>query len=455
MWRYLRYFRLELPLQFPYHGQQTTRRDVVHLCSESPVGILGWQRTLTGYQSTSAGVPGVYYQRYTNGVPQGETLVQAFGGQAQTGTLVWDVTADIATGGSRIVVSWNGTLLEDTVSATNLSQRDGASTYDHPACYVLSDPMYVSGYTGYRVPVWSFAETVRVGPLGGCVYGEPDADGVCGRSGARSWNFADWWAAMGYAVPELAGMASAWNATRRGVWAGYVYPGHFLKVDAGGALWGDGVTAVRDTPAMNDYLQVYLFGESPGGSSISAVTDRTYRTKVASVNAAATAVTCRRVERVDVPATWGAPVTVAVGEGLSHPSLAAYEDGVTTCWYMVGGTQHASISTDDGRTWQELTGMMGSTLRNVAVTQHHGITLGVGVRGGNLYFVRSNDQGRTQDGIPGGSAMQLVGPCASDCRPAITWYPDGEVAVWAEDASGNEITYVNSSSGYGAWAVVS
>jgi hypothetical protein len=182
---------------------------------------------------------------------------------------------------------------------------------------------------------------------------------------------------------------------------------------------------------------------------IAAVTDRAYRTKVAYPDSAGATLQFVHAERPDDRTTWSDPVAIATYKNdLNTPALAAYEDGTVTCWYMAGGAQHASLSTDDGRTWTELTGMMGSTLRNVAVTQHHGITLGVGVSGGNLYFVRSNDQGRTQDGIPGGSAMQLVGACAADCRPAITWYPDGEVAVWAEDASGNEITYVNASSGY-------
>jgi hypothetical protein len=51
--------------------------------------------------------------------------------------------------------------------------------------------------------------------------------------------------------------------------------------------------------------------------------------------------------------------------------------------------------------------------------------------------------------------MQLVGACNADTVPAICCYPDGEVAVWADDDNGTEVCYVNSTSGYGSWAQVS
>jgi hypothetical protein len=452
-WNYLTNFRLEMPLQFPWHGYSTTHRDTVQLVSESETGIFGFMRTVTGYQNASSlGDPGVYLQAYTNGVPQGSVLVQEYGGSNVSGTLIFDVTGDPATGGSRVQTFWGDRLLEDTVSATALSA--GTGTYHHPAAYVVSDPSYVASYNSGNTTL-GFAESVRVGPLGGRAYGSPDAQGESHSRGARTWNFADWWAAMGYAIPGLSGMTSAWNNVKRGVWAGYVFPGAHWTVNSAGMMWGDGVTDVRTPPHFNDYLQLYVFGESAGSGRIAAVTDAAGRTKVSWVNAAGTSVLFQLRERADLRATWGAEVTVYSGTDCSTPALAAYDDGTVTCWYMVSSTQHASLSTDDGRTWTELTGMMGSSLRNVAVTQHHGITFGVGVSGSSLYFVRSNDQGRTQDAQPGGDAMQLVGACDGDTVPAICCYPDGEVAVWAEDDNGAEVCYVNSTSGYGSWSQVS
>lgn len=448
-WRYLRYFRLQVPLVFPWHGQQTTRPDMLFLVSESTTGIFGFRRALIAWQSTSAGVPGLYYQHYTGGVSETPVLVQAFSGQAVAGTLTIEHrgTSD---GRSRVTVSWEGTLLEDaTVDPMGLGTDD---TAHHMAVYVLSDPMYAAGSSG-GLTNWAFAESVRVGTLAGCAYGEPDSAGQTYSRGARSLDWQEWWADMAYSPPGLAAM-SAWFGTHRGVWAGYVFPGAHFVVNPAGYAYADATTDVRTPPHYNDSLQFYLFGERPGGSALAVTTDRAYRTKLASVNEQATAVLFRLCERAADRSTWSAPVTAATGDDLSNPALAAYDDGAVTCWYMAGAVQHATTSSDDGRTWQELTGMMGSSLRNVSVTQHHGITLGVGVQGGQLYFVRSNDQGRTQDAQPGGSAMQLVGPCGDDCRPCIAWYPNGEVAVWAENADGKLVTYSNSSSGYGAWAVV-
>jgi len=234
-----------------------------------------------------------------------------------------------------------------------------------------------------------------------------------------------------------------------------------IAVDSDGYVYGN-AGAAEDTRFYDytGYFWLYFYATCRG-NTVCAVTDRAYRTKLAWVAEGGSHVQFRLVERPADPSTWGEIVTVFIGTDCRHPSLAAYDDGVITCWYMAYGSgdttgdrQHASISTDDGRTWQELTNMMGSQLRNVAVTQHHGITLGVGVENSRLFFVRSNDQGRTQDNQPNGEPMLEIGACASDCRPSITWYPDGEVAVWAETDDGETVTYHNTSSGYANWTVV-
>jgi len=234
-----------------------------------------------------------------------------------------------------------------------------------------------------------------------------------------------------------------------------------VRVDSDGYVYAN-AAAIYDPRGYDNYgMFVFFFYATCRGNTVAAVTDRAYRTKLAWVAEGGSHVQYRLVEQPSDPSAWGEIVTVFTGNDCRHPALAAYDDGVVTCWYMAddsgqitGDRQRASISTDDGRTWQELTGMMGSSLRNVSVCQHHGITLGVGVLNSQLFFVRSNDQGRTQDLQPNGETQQLIGACGSDCRPAITWYPDGEVAVWAEDADGETITYHNTSSGYATWTVV-
>lgn len=444
-WNYLRYFRLVMPISFPCHGQQTTRPDSVYLVSESLTGVFGFRRAIIAWQNTSAGEPGLYYQRYNSGVSERPTLVAAFGGERLTGTITFEHRGTVD-GRSQVQVLWNGTLLEDVTTDSLVS---GEGCFHHAAVYFLSDPTYVARYSR-GITTLGFVESARLGPLTGQAYDDPRAGGSSASLGPRALDWDDWWAYMGYAIPGLEGM-SRYIGVRRGLWAGYLFIGSHLRV-ANGWVWADGQTTVRPPPLMNDYLQLYVFGEKPGGSSLSAVTDRAHRTGVAWVDGTGRQVLFRRVERPADPATYGPARTVYRGEACSHPALAAYDDGAMTCWYMAGGVQHASVSADGGHTWTEIASMMGGSLRNVAVTQHHGLTLGVGVSGGNLYFVRSNDQGRTQDDLPGGGgARQLVGACAADCRPCITWYPDGEVAVWAEDASGGLVTYRNANSGYGAW----
>ncbi len=227
-----------------------------------------------------------------------------------------------------------------------------------------------------------------------------------------------------------------------------------VAVDDDGYIYCN--AGAEDDLRFYDYLGFFdlFFYAICRGNTVSAVTDRSYRTKLAWVGGGGSQILYRLIEHATARSTYGEIVTVHTGEDCRHPSLAAYEDGVVTCWYMAADTQAAKLSSDDGRTWSELTDMMGSSLRNVSVCQHHGITLGVGVLNSQLYFVRSNDQGRTQDAQPNGESQQLIGACGSDCRPSITWYPDGEVAVWAEDADGEQITYHNTSSGYATWTVV-
>ncbi len=191
----------------------------------------------------------------------------------------------------------------------------------------------------------------------------------------------------------------------------------------------------------------------PGGGRIHhAITDNAARTKLAFVED--DTLKFRRVEYIRDAASYSEPVTIAdAGANYVTPCLVAYADGSLACWYMEDGVQRVSRSYDDGRTWTlDEDAMLGSNLTNLFAVQYEGITAAVGVRDSALYFVRSNDQGETQDTIPGSALNeQYIGACAANAAPCLVWYPDGQLLVAALDPEGNTVNYANRNSGYGAW----
>lgn len=453
-WRYLEYCKVNVAMAWTRHGKRTRLTDRLLFVSENISGGMSFYSSFYCLQADdgNGNAPGLYFS--PDAVFSTITQVALFGAETTlTGTVTFD-HQDTADGQSRVRVYWNEKLVYDETMANLI---EGANSGKHMAVYFLSDPAFAASLDSNGFTVYEYLESARVGEVTGNVYGDCKDDGTVASRGDRTLSWDDWWTDCG-PTPNY-GTQSTWLDGTRGTWAVRVSPNSYLKVSAG-KIWSDGETLIQGLlfkPGTAE-LQIYLFGEAFGGSAISATVDRAYRTKVAYASADGDEILFRRIERAEDSSSWSAAVQVAAGSHCRHPSLAAYDEGVLTCWYMAGDMQKASQSTDDGRTWTEITNMLGNSLKNVNVVQHHGITMAVGVSNSKLYFCRSNDQGRTQDNLPwqaGGGAMQEVGACGDDARPAICWYPDGEVAVFAEDDDGEQIVFVNANSGYGSWTTVS
>ena len=188
----------------------------------------------------------------------------------------------------------------------------------------------------------------------------------------------------------------------------------------------------------------------PGGGRLyHEVTDRTYRTKAAYV--ASDGLRFRRVEYIRDPGTWSEPVVISsAGGAYKNPCLVDY-DGRLVCWYMQDGAQQASASTDDGNNWTELTTMLGADRKNIYAIQHDGITYAVGLRGTDLVYVWSNDQGATQDVFPDGNQEIVIGASAASAVPCLVWYPDGQLRATTKDANNATVQYIGTGSGFTTW----
>jgi hypothetical protein len=187
-----------------------------------------------------------------------------------------------------------------------------------------------------------------------------------------------------------------------------------------------------------------------------ALTDRAGRTHLVHVETNGQAVLYRTLEVPRYPEYDTEDVTVAAGTACQTPVLVLWDDGSFGCWYMDGATQKASRSTDQGRTWIAMAGnILGYNLTHVHVAQAAGATVAVGVRSGKLFFVRSSDQGATQDTLPPDSRAEWeIGAVSDDCRACVVPQADGQMLVVAEDADGNQLRYMSRSAGYGEWVAI-
>lgn len=254
---------------------------------------------------------------------------------------------------------------------------------------------------------------------------------------------------------DLRGTVSGyWRARTPGLpnepWAGY-YIDETNSLLAGlqlGIPYGDSGTQWLLAVVGSSYIDLRE-GE------VHAIKDDAGRTKLVHVSGDGTSVQYRSIEQPDNVSTWGEPETVYAGAACSCPRIVSFGDGRLGVWYMDGLTQKASYSDDDGRTWAAYgVTMLGSNLQNLYPVQYEGITLGAGVRDGNIYLVRSNDQGATQDAMPDGSTERLVGASATGGRPCLVWYPDGQLVIFDTDEDGEIVAYKQPDHGFGVWEVV-
>lgn len=231
--------------------------------------------------------------------------------------------------------------------------------------------------------------------------------------------------------------------------------GLWLYTSETGPVWSDTTGRASRWVATNEYLypsQMWLlFDLDYAFAAHYATTDRAGRGK--RVSSIGPFVEFRRAEIIGDRATWSAPVTV-YGVGICfRPVIVAQDSTALVCWYMDGVTQHASRSLDDGRTWTELTGMMGANLRNVHAIAHGGHVYGCGVREGNVYFVWSNDGGLTQTAIPGGGTEVLVGPCSNYSIPCLVRGEDNSMTILATapDDGIDDVMYLDAQGNYSGW----
>ena len=313
-------------------------------------------------------------------------------------------------------------------------------------------------YTTNNVYPWiGLWEPARIGPLTARMWDNArDYTAARCRPVSLNWQaWHDWQASTGrpsYAYTPAAGLYGYYGAGL--LWES---DNHEAALDGNGYFCFDLTETAEKYPTSVLHAAFTTYGLAVGEAPY-ACTDRSGRTKLVYLDGAD--VKFRHVEQVHTKSTWGTPVVVYQGTACTAPCAVAYNDGGVSCWYLDEGAQKGSYSTDDGETWTAMAAnFLGHDLTYLHTIQHHGITYGVGIRmegaNTNAYLVRSQDQGRTQVPFPGGATEILVGVVSSDCRPCLVSYADGQMVVYAADATtGATVVYASPDSGFQEWAVV-
>jgi hypothetical protein len=268
------------------------------------------------------------------------------------------------------------------------------------------------------------------------------------RKGLARRRWASWYAYwQALAEPHT---SLQWNAYHPSgdVWV-LCYPTRLPVVDDDGYVYqtGDGY----------QWWQLQGLQVKTGGRNLHAVLDAAGRTHLAYIDAGSN-LYHQTADDPRVAATYSTPISIADTADCTNPALVVYGDGSLGCWYMAGDTQAAKYSRDGGRTWAAYGGtMLGSNLRNVypvCSNVRTGLTYAVGVRDGNLHFVWSNDQGVSQEAMPGGASEQTIGVTGDYAVPCLVCYPDGKVVAWSQSDTDEVVAYSSERAGFAGWAAI-